>query len=283
MTDAIPPVRRGAHQAAVLGSPIAHSLSPVLHRAAYAHLGLDWSYEAIEVSADGLREFIDGCDGAWAGLSLTMPLKLEAAGLVDSCTDDVRLTGAANTIVFTDAGSLGANTDVTGFVTALRDRQVADPEQVTVIGAGATARSAVVAASRLGASRVRVVARSADAREELLQFAVSLGLEARGSGLDEATMADADLLIPTVPSEALAPFAQVWAEQSTAVLFDVVYDPWPTSLGRAWAAAGHPVLDGMDLLVHQAVGQVALMTGQQVPASVLDRAGRAALAARHPS
>jgi shikimate dehydrogenase len=161
----------------VLGSPIAHSLSPALHRAAYAHLGLDWDYGRYEVVADQLADFVAACGPQWRGLSMTMPLK-EAAlelGVVDEVA---RLAGAGNTLVFAGDGTRRIhNTDVGGLVNALRAAGVGPVRQAVILGAGATARSSLVSLARLGAAGVTVVARTPAKAAPLAPLAATLGLE----------------------------------------------------------------------------------------------------------
>lgn len=265
---------------AVLGSPIAHSLSPALHRAAYAELGLDWDYGRFEVAEDGLAPFVAGCDGSWRGLSLTMPLKVVALGLgrVEPLAARV---GAANTLVFEDDGSRTLhNTDVPGLVWALGEVGVTAVERATLLGAGATARSTVVSLSRLGAREVTVLARTPARAEPLVALGASLGLAVVVLGWD-APLPPADVLLNTAVAGA-ADAVAARAAASAPVVFDALYDPWPTALATAAEAAGCRVVNGLDLLVGQALVQVELMTGRTVPAATLMAAGRAALAAAHP-
>lgn len=267
---------------AVLGSPIAHSLSPALHRAAYAHLGLDWGYERHRVEADELPAFVAGCGPGWRGLSMTMPLK-EAALALGEVDELARLAGASNTLVF--GGSLGDseraprlfNTDVGGLVDALTAGGVAGAQRATVLGSGATARSTLVSLARLGVEEVTVVARTPAKAAVLVPLAETLGVRLRLQPWDEH-VAVTDLLVSTVNAGAPDDRAEELAEVSLCV-FDVIYHPWPTPLAQAAVARDRVVLNGLDLLVHQAVRQIALMTEATVPAAVLYRAGHAALAA----
>lgn len=273
-------------RAAVLGSPVAHSLSPVLHRAAYAHLELDWTYEAIECDAAGLPAFVAGMTGEWAGLSLTMPLKTAVLGLLDEADEATRLAGAANTLLLRHGRRLGANTDVPGMVAALAERGVAGggSSRAAVLGAGATARSAVVSLAAAGYPDVDVVARRPDEAAELVATAAAVGVRVRLHPWDgAAALLGADLVVSTVPKGAADALAG-HVPPRPGSLFDVVYDPWPTPLASGWAAAGGLVLGGLDLLVHQAAGQVRLMTGCTAGVdelvAVLRPAGLAALSAR---
>ncbi len=268
----------------VLGSPIAHSLSPVLHRAAYAHLGLtDWQYTARECTSEQLADLFAEArtDPGFAGFSLTMPLKLVALPLVDELEPLATRVGAVNTVVPRDGGLFGANTDVPGLVAALIEAGLTMFERPVVLGAGGSAQAAVAALAAMGAPGVRVAARSAHRAAALSDVARASGIALTVIGWDRAATADADLVISAVPAtagESLAPWIEAWP--GAAPLFDLVYAPWPTPLAIAARRAGACVLGGLDLLVHQAVGQVALMTGRQIDVAVLRAAGEQGLAGR---
>ena len=267
-----------SRRCAVLGSPIAHSLSPVLHAAAYAELGLTgWSYGRAEVRAGGLRSFVETLDGTWRGLSLTMPLKVEALHLEGvEVSDLARLAGAGNTLLLDGAARRVDNTDVPGLVWAL-GRAVPDGVgSATVLGSGATARSALVALARLGARQVQVLARDPEKARALRPLTETLGLDLSVVPWHSAPP-HADVLVSTVTAGAVDDSADAVAD-SAEVVFDVVYDPWPTALAAAAGRAGALVLDGLDLLVGQAVEQVELMTGRRPTPEVLRAAGDAALA-----
>jgi shikimate dehydrogenase len=275
---------RSGHRAAVLGSPIAHSLSPVLHRAAYDALGLaDWSYDASEVDESGLAPFLAGLDPTWAGLSLTMPLKRVALDLADDVSDVAGVVGAANTLLLHDGRRVADNTDVPGLTAALREYGVDRVEHATVLGGGATARSALVALAGI-ASRVTVLARSAHRVTSLQATAAAAGVDLRILDWSQpAGSLEAPLVVNTTPDGAADVFVPLLPGRP-GLLFDVLYDPWPTPLAAGWSAAGGQVAGGLDLLVHQAVLQVALMTRAvtDVPAlvPVLRAAGERALAER---
>lgn len=265
----------------MLGSPIAHSLSPALHRAAYAELGLvGWTYDHFQVTEGELGSFVDALDDRWRGLSLTMPLKVAALqlGEVDRL---VELVGAANTLLFTETGRRLYNTDVAGLVTAVRQAGVGTVERVTILGAGATARSSLVSAEQLGASQVVVLARTPAKAKDLRSLADVLELDLTVVGWD-SEIAAADLVISTVTAGAADSRAAEIAA-SAPVIFDAVYDPWPTALAGAAARAGRTVVNGLDLLVGQAVGQIELMTGRHVDAELLLAVGRAALGSPGPA
>lgn len=275
--------RTEGRRAAVLGSPIAHSLSPVLHRAAYAELGLaDWSYDRFEVDEAGLPGFLEGLDASWAGLSLTMPLKRTIIPLLDAISDTAASVEAVNTVVFTEDGRrIGDNTDIPGMIAALRERGVEKVDSAAVLGAGATASSALAALSRICTGPVTAYVRSAARADEMRGWGERLGVEVRVADWAEAAAAlRAPLVIATTPAgttDALA--AEVPERPGT--LFDVLYEPWPTALGAAWSARGGAVVGGLDLLVHQAVLQVEQMTGRApAPLAVMREAGERALEAR---
>ncbi|AFV89581.1 Putative shikimate 5-dehydrogenase [Acidipropionibacterium acidipropionici ATCC 4875] len=268
-------------QCAVIGHPVAHSLSPAIHRAAYRSLGLDWSYRAVDVEPGGLPAFVAGLDETWRGLSVTAPHKIDLVGL-GAPDDPVRRLGVANTWVRTADGPVVANTDVTGFVLACRTRGLPAPGSVAVVGAGATARSVIAAAAQLGAHDLTIVSRSLERSSQALMLAAELGLEAQWMPLGEAgpgALSGVDLLVSTVPAAGLAEVAEGLVA-GVATVFDVVYDPWPTPLATAAAHAGAPVLDGLDLLAGQAVDQVRLMTGHEVPLDLLRSAAQDGLNAR---
>ncbi|MFF8286990.1 shikimate dehydrogenase [Streptomyces albus] len=271
---------RTTGRAAVLGSPITHSLSPVLHRAAYAELGLDgWTYERHEVTEDGIAGFLAGLDGSWAGLSLTMPLKRAVIPLLDGISETAASVEAVNTVVFgPDGRRSGDNTDIPGMIAALEERGVHSVESATVLGAGATASSALAALARLCKGEVTAYVRSEERARQMRRWGERLGVEVRTA--DWARAAEglrAPLVISTTPSGATDGLAQA-VPATGGTLFDVLYDPWPTALAAAWHG---PVLGGLDLLVHQAVLQVELMTGcQPAPLAAMRAAGEQELRSR---
>lgn len=273
-------------KAAVLGKPIAHSLSPALHRAAYEALGLTgWSYDLVECDEAGLAGYVSSRGPEWAGLSLTMPLKRTVLPLLDHADHLAEATGGANTVVFRPGGRYGYNTDVQGIVDALTEAGVPSPGTVTIIGAGATACSALAAVGELGAAGADVVVRDPSRAAGLRATADRLGLQVRlrpWAGLFEAGAPACDLLISTVPAGAADACAQrlLVTRQAPAALLDVVYHPWPSPLAEAAAKAGSVVASGYAMLLHQAAAQVELMTGKPAPVEAMRRAGERELAGR---
>lgn len=269
-------------RAGVLGQPVAHSLSPVLHRAGYAAAGLQgWAYDATEVAAGGLAAHLGTLGPDWRGLSLTMPLKEEALRLATTADDVARLTGAANTLVRRpDGGWDATNTDVAGVVGALRPHLPHRPARALVLGAGATARSAVVGLARIGVDTLTVRARDTARAADLLAWALDAGLGVRSgsvAGLGPWLTSGDDVVVSTVPPGAGEVVAAGVPARHGGVLLDVVYAGWPTPLARAAGAAGMTVVPGLDMLVHQAAEQFRLFTGVPAPVEAMAAAGRAAL------
>lgn len=273
-------------RAGVVGHPIGHSLSPTLHRAAYAALGLrEHRYDAYDVGQGELAGFVAGLDDTWLGLSVTMPGKEEALAIADSAGEDATITGSANTLVRRDGGWYADNTDVYGISEAIRT--VCPADGVTyLIGSGATARSALLSLSRLGVRRVSVVVR-AEVRVETLQVASQLGISLQPQSLQSwasdtngaATGGEPVLVVNTVPTSA-APVELPVAIGAGSVVFDVNYAPWPTPLAAAARRRGARIIGGGEMLVHQAMAQVELMTGHRAPGEAMRAALEARLAQR---
>lgn len=265
----------------VVGDPVGHSLSPVLHRAAYDAVGLaGWSYDATQVAAGELARHVAGLGPEWRGLSVTAPLKREALALAGSATDRARLAGGANTLVRDADGWHADNTDVPGAVAAIRERWSGTVTAATILGAGATAASTGLALAELGARTIRILARDPGRAGETVDV-----LAAHPSGLDvevlpiDGTPVRGEVVVSTIPAAAQVP--PVVAEVAVAeVVFEVVYDPWPTPLAAAAQQGGQVLVSGLDLLVHQAVLQFEQFTGRDGPLAAMRAAGEAALAAR---
>lgn len=280
MTEQVDGSSGAQRRCAVLGSPIEHSLSPALHRAAYAELGLDWSYEAIEMDSAGLEAFISGLGASWRGLSLTMPLKRAVLPLTDSLDPWAEVSGAANTIVLDGSRRLGHNTDVPGAVAALTERHDGPFATAVVLGGGATAASLLLALSELGCREARLLVRDPERAAATLAAVVRHG---RGPTVQVGRLTDgvgtADVLASTIPAAAQTP-GLVAGAATSGVVFEVLYDPWPTPLAVAAVQAGRPLVGGLDLLVHQAALQVRLMTGLEAPLGSMRAAGERELAER---
>ena len=263
----------------VLGDPVEHSLSPVLHRAGYAATGLAWEYDAHRVPAGGLAEFVAGLDGSWRGLSLTMPLKREAVGLVDTLSAIAQLAGAVNTFVLGD-GIAGDNTDVPGAAAALRERCVAATGGATILGGGATATSVGLALADLGVAEIRLLVRDAARAAETVD---RIEAHAGRPRVEVDTLARGavrgDVVVSTIPAAAQDD-ALVARCADVPAVFDVVYDPWPTPLSAAADASGRILVSGLDLLVHQAAIQFELFTGLTAPLELMRAAGERALVGR---
>lgn len=270
-------------QCAVLGSPIEHSLSPAIHQAAYAYLGLRWSYGRHEVVAAELQRFVAGLDDSWRGLSCTMPLK-QAVVRLGQPDEIVAALGVGNTLVFDGHPSDRSrtrvcNTDVIGLEAALRSADAAAAHSALIVGNGATARSALAAVGRLGVQQVTILARDPEKTKALAELGARLGVAVEHKSL-AGTIPAVDIALSTVPADAQRDLADAVAS-SASVVFDAVYDPWPTPLASAVADAHRAVLlNGLDLLAWQAVFQVELFTGETVPVNVLLEAAHEALARR---
>ena len=268
---------------AVLGSPIEHSLSPAIHAAAYQHLGLDWTYGRHAVVADELADFVAELDDSWRGLSCTMPLK-EAIVRLGQPDDIVTTLGVGNTLVFDGhpadpATTRVRNTDVLGLEAALVAADAKGATTAMILGNGATARSCLAALSRLGVGRVLVLARDPRKTASLAVLGEQLGVVVSHQRLGGSVPA-VDIAVSTVPADAQRPLADDVAA-SARIVFDAIYDPWPTPVALAAQKRGRAVvLNGLDLLAWQAVFQVELFTGETVPVDVLLDAARKALAAR---
>ena len=289
-----------AWRAAILGKPVAHSLSPLIHNAGYAALGLaDWDYGRFELDEAGLPGFVAGLDDSWRGLSLTMPLKRACLRVADEVGDLAAQVGVGNTLVRLPDGRWRAdNTDIGGIVDVLAPHCL-PPTTIAILGAGATALSTVLAASQLGVSSVRIYARDPAAAAKLADRATDLGLEADARPLADWTDGDEPVLVSTLPPGALTGdpghrhAARSRSSQNEAgccerpqdgswrgfpygappkLVFDVVYADWPTPLARAAAAAGARVVSGFDLLVAQAARQFKLFTGRDAPTGAMSAA-----------
>jgi len=313
--------------AAVLGHPISHSLSPILHNAAYRALGLDWQYEAIDVEPGNLPELLTDKllnQDDWVGFSVTMPLKPEIVPWLNSIAKQipgteiaisplVTATGAANTLVKLGiypsscgprvpdpsscgprrgiAGSLqpenesnaysliAENTDVAGIVAAIREIHPSGSlTKIAILGAGATAASALAAAQELGAKEIAIYTRASTDLKPIREVAARLGITfaARDIAAAATELPEFDAVISTMPKHAADPIAAK-LESANGVLLDVIYDPRPTALQKKWSELGGKTVSGERMLLHQAARQVELMTGQKAPLKAMERALAAVL------
>lgn len=257
------------HKAAVLGSPIAHSRSPQLHMAAYKALGLhDWTYDRIECTAEQLPSLVKSFDSQWAGVSVTMPAKFAALAFADERTARAELVGSANTLVRTDRGWRADNTDIDGVIGALGELfQPSQLGQAVVLGSGGTAPAAVAGLCDRGVTGITVIARNEHKAATVVELGTRLGVSTRFCAVMDAEVADviaqADVLISTIPADAASQYGAVLS--GAAVLFDVIYDPWPTPLASAVAGAGGRVMNGLPMLLYQAISQVEQFTGLSAP------------------
>ncbi|OBH85942.1 shikimate dehydrogenase [Mycobacterium sp. E2989] len=262
-----------ARRAAVLGKPIAHSKSPQLHLAAYRALGLDgWTYERIECDAEQLPGLVGGFGPEWVGVSVTMPGKFAALRFADERTERADRVGSANTLVRTPSGWRADNTDIDGVSGALGSAS----GRALVCGSGGTAPAAILGLAQLGVSDIAVVARDPDKAARLVELGAGAGVPTRFVALDSDELAGAvrgaQVLVSTIPAGVAARYADTFAP--IPVLLDAVYDPWPTPLAAAVAAAGGRVIGGLQMLLHQAFTQVELFTGLPAPREAMAAALR---------
>lgn len=267
-----------ARRCGVIGSPIAHSLSPALHTAAYRELGLPWAYGAFDVTPEQLPAFLTRLGPRWRGLSVTMPLKRPIVSLCHEIDGWGTAVGAVNTVLLEPEGKrLGYNTDVPGLVAALREAGVESAGRLVVVGGGATAASALAAGAELGCSAATVLMRRRQPSHPLSELGERLGVQVSIRSLGEISAErPADVLISTIPATAQPAYVPSLVGLAQTV-FDVVYDPWWTPLLRTAGQAGRRTVHGFELLLHQAGRQLELMTG--VPAAPLAAMRAAGLAA----
>ncbi len=268
--------------AAVIGSPIEHSLSPVIHRAAWAQLGIDgWEYHRLEQDTDSLPGFIAGLGADCAGLSVTMPCKQSVMPLLDVIDPLASAVGAVNTVVPSSGVLAGFNTDVTGIASAVRRAcsmaGCSAPSSALVLGARATASSALAALGELGITSSTVAARRFGGPGSVVAAASRLGVTIEQVLWSDAEAVDraassADLVISTLPASAADPLAERLRVREGQILLDVVYSPRDTALRRAFENAGGVVAEGTDMLIFQAGAQVQLMTGRSPDTGVMREA-----------
>ena len=256
-------------RAAVLGRPVAHSLSPVLHRAAYAALGLtDWTYDALDIGSEQLADLLAGLGPEWRGFSVTMPCKQAAVQVADSLEPLPRLLRAANTLIRTDTGWRAENTDVTGVGMALQLGGVEQVEHAAILGAGGTAAAAAAALASLGARQVDVLVRDPARAADLLRVLAVLDVPATVTTLEAASVVEAPVVVSTVPVDGQPAVAALdWRSGQTVL--DVLYAGWPTPLAGRVLAVGGTAISGLEVLFWQATLQVELMTGLPAPIAAM--------------
>jgi shikimate dehydrogenase len=251
--------------AAVAGSPIEHSLSPAIHKAGYAALKLDWDYKKFELNVSTFQDFIKNRDPNLIGMSLTMPLKEVAIEVADVVTELAKKVNSANTLLFKDGKVFAGNTDIYGIVTALQTNKQLDISNPSIIGSGATARSAIAALHQLGAQKVTLCARNAQSLSQLKNVANNFGLEVFEVEWSEIYKAlAASTVISSLPSGAMDSFAAMGPEIPGSLL-DVAYSPWPSKIALEWILRRGFVVSGLEMLLHQAARQFELMTGKEAP------------------
>ena len=266
-------------QGYVVGSPISHSKSPKIHNSAYRALGLDWEYQAVEVSKGGLQAFLSTLDPTNTSvISVTMPLKVEAAALANARSAVVDELGIANTLLPQDGGWFADNTDVAGLEQTIRatEYEFGQGASATVLGTGATALSAIRVLSDLDFGEVLICGRNASARESCASLANSLNLKPEMFDVSQlGELLDSQLVVSTWPSEVARELAAPLLgarSGSLGLLVDVTYSPWPSSLATAWFSAGGDVVGGLELLLNQAIGQVEASTGFSAPLQAMREA-----------
>ena len=250
-------------KAAVLGSPIAHSLSPRLHTAAYKFLNIPGTYSSFDVPMGNLQNFLSDKADSWSGFSLTMPLKEEALSCVNVIDPLVHRIKSGNTLVNEDGAWKLFSTDVIGFRNSWKLHNADVPSSVLIIGAGATARAAA-AAFDSASSRIQVVHRNPDREMSMRDCVLESSIDFLPWKFDEKFL-EADLVINTTPKFALDDFSHTLSSQPSGVFFDVLYDPWPTQFAQRWSQLGGTVIGGLELLIAQGVEQIKFFTGEQIP------------------
>jgi shikimate dehydrogenase len=270
--------------AAIIGDPVDHSLSPVLHNAAFAALGLDWVYLALRVSQGEVAEAIGGVRAlGLAGLSVTMPHKAAVAAEMDDLSATAARLGAVNTVVRRGRDLVGDNTDGAGLLDALRADQGWQPEgrRCVVLGAGGAARGVALALGEAGAAKVSVVARRPEAAHAVAALAGAVGLAA-----PVGAVAGADLVVNATPvgmSGVDIPLGLDIADLGPGQLVvDLIYSPPSTALLDAARMAGAAAVNGLGMLIHQAAHQFRLWTGLEPPLAVMSAAAVAAISGHAP-
>ncbi|MDI9587589.1 MAG: shikimate dehydrogenase [Acidobacteriota bacterium] len=262
----------------VIGQPIAHSLSPVLHNAAYEALGLDHKFDKLEVAPEDLPDFINSIDEDVLGLAVTMPHKQRIMDLLDAIEPMAQAVGAVNTVVPAGRVLSGFNTDIYGIVQAIRESgEIPENARATILGARATASSALAALGHLNVQDVDVVARNFAGPGYIALAETRLGVTTNHIPWRDSTRAlgslnSADVIISTLPSGRADYWAAEYTPKPGAIVLDAAYDPWPSELARVAEAGGAHVASGYLMLLHQACQQIELMTGHSAPVDAMQSA-----------
>jgi len=245
--------------AAVLGSPISHSLSPQLHMSAYKHLDISGNYGSFDVPAGSLRDFLKDKASGWTGFSLTMPLKEEVLSVAEVIDPLVKRIQSGNTLVRQGDSWILHSTDVRGFQSAWNHENPSKPKSVLIVGSGATARAAAAAFDD-ESTAISVLHRNTE-REESMRASVNLSSMRFLPWQFSNDFYESDLVINTTPKAALDSFAEEISHKPKGTFFDVIYNPWPTQFANAWANSGSTVISGLDLLIAQGIEQIKLFSG----------------------
>ncbi len=250
---------------AVVGSPIEHSKSPLIHGSAYGVLGKPFGYSKVRIEKNNLRQFVDTLDHSWLGLSVTAPLKVEALRLAVTSDETSRITNAANTLLRTDEGWVAFNTDVFGMQKALEAANISEPKLVSVIGSGATAISAVLAVHRsYPSAKIQIAARNRETIRQIIEFGKAIGIKSMATVSLPKALSTSDLVLSTLPARAIdqsvRKLNKAWFRKPRGVLFDVAYEPWPSEAAQLWIKHDLKVISGIEMLLWQAIAQIRIFT-----------------------
>jgi len=247
---------------AVLGSPISHSLSPALHRAAFESIGIAGSYEAIDVPSGTLQQFFLAHESDFDYFSLTMPLKEEAHLLNVTCDKLSLRIGSINTLYKREGRWFGTSTDGSGFLAALAAQGYSTISHALILGAGGTARA--VAGALDGNVETLTVMGRTSTRKDALESCVEKSTFNYLPWISDPEINSYDLIINTTPAGAADLLAENLPLQVTGLLFDVIYKPWPTVLASAWSDRSGKVINGKELLLWQGLDQLSLVLSQEI-------------------
>ena len=283
--SAEPRIGGATHVVGIVGWPVAHSLSPAIHNAAFAAVGLDWVYVPLPVPPERLHPALHGLAPlGFSGANVTMPHKTEAAGLIDKLSDDAKLLSAVNTITVRGDELEGHNTDVAGFDRFLRRDAGFDPagRSALVYGTGGAARACALALGRAGLGHLTVVERAPGRAAPLESIAESAGLPVTVVGLEREDTLDVDLVVNATPvgTDSELPFGPAPTLRRDVIVVDLLYDPPVTALQRRAREAGATPFSGLGHLLQQAALSFELWTGTPAPLEAMSAAAIAVLAAR---